>query len=74
MLMVFAVVFMRRCEFCQLHSLLPRGVQIAAEDVWHKCNYVLSVKLPEPQFSGNQERLTSRPCSAFVAGIVKDAF
>ena len=62
-------------EFCQLHGLLPRGVQISAEDVWNKCNYVLSVKLPEPQFSGQtKERLTSRPCSAFVAGAVKDAF
>jgi len=62
-------------EFCELHNLLPRGVKISAEDVWGKCNYVISVKLQDPQFSGQtKERLTSRQCAAFVAGVVKDAF
>ena len=62
-------------EFCDLHNLLPRGVKISAEDVWAKCNYVISVKLEDPQFSGQtKERLTSRQCAAFVSGIVKDAF
>ena len=62
-------------EFCDLHNLLPRGVKLATEDVWEKCNYVVSVKLQDPQFSGQtKERLTSRQCAAFVAGVVKDAF
>jgi len=36
---------------------------------------VLSVKLLDPQFSGQtKERLSSRECAAFVSGVVKDAF
>ena len=62
-------------EYCDVHNLLPRGVKIAPEDVWHKCNYVLSVKMEDPQFSGQtKERLTSRQCTPFVSGVVKDAF
>ncbi|WP_045225346.1 DNA topoisomerase IV subunit B [Methyloterricola oryzae] len=62
-------------EFCDFRDLLPRGVKIAPEDVWERCQYVLSVKLQEPQFSGQtKERLSSRECVAFVSGVVKDAF
>jgi topoisomerase-4 subunit B len=62
-------------EFCEFRDLLPRGVKIAPEDVWERCHYVLSVKLQEPQFSGQtKERLSSRECAAFVSGVVKDAF
>jgi topoisomerase-4 subunit B len=62
-------------EFCDLHNLLPRGIKLAPEDVWSHCNYVLSVKLQEPQFSGQtKERLTSRQAAGFVATVVKDAF
>jgi len=62
-------------EFCEFRSLLPRGIKISPEDVWDKCSYVLSVKLEDPQFSGQtKERLSSRECAAFVNGVVKDAF
>ena len=62
-------------EFCEFRSLLPRGVKISPEDVWERVAYVLSVKLEDPQFSGQtKERLSSRECAAFVSGIVKDAF
>ncbi len=62
-------------EFCDFRNLLPRGVKIAPEDVWNHCCYVLSVKLADPQFSGQtKERLSSRECAAFVSGVVKDAF
>lgn len=62
-------------EFCELRNLLPRGVKLAPEDIWEQCRYVLSVKLQEPQFSGQtKERLSSRECAAFVSGVVKDAF
>ncbi len=62
-------------EFCEFRGLLPRGVKLAPEDVWEGVAYVLSVKLREPQFSGQtKERLSSRECAAFVAGAVKDAF
>ncbi len=62
-------------EFCEFRNLLPRGVRLAPEDVWERCGYVLSVKMQEPQFSGQtKDRLSSRECAAFVSGVVKDAF
>jgi topoisomerase-4 subunit B len=62
-------------ELCELRNLLPRGVKLAPEDVWGRCSYILSVKLLDPQFSGQtKERLSSRECAAFVSGVVKDAF
>ncbi len=62
-------------EFCELRNLLPRGLKLSAEDVWERCCYILSVKLDEPQFSGQtKERLSSRECAAFVSGVVRDAF
>jgi len=62
-------------EFCEIRNLLPRGVKITPEDVWELCHYILSVKLEDPQFSGQtKERLSSRECVAFVSGVAKDAF
>ena len=62
-------------EFCELRSLLPRGVKLAPDDIWERCCYVLSSKIGDPQFSGQtKERLSSRQAAAFVSGIVKDAF
>lgn len=62
-------------EFCEFRNLLPRGVKLSPEDVWDRVCYVLSVKLADPQFSGQtKERLSSRECAAFVSGVVKDAF
>jgi topoisomerase IV subunit B len=62
-------------EFCEIRNLLPRGVKVAPEDVWENCHYVLSVKLEDPQFSGQtKERLSSRECVAFVSGVAKDGF
>ncbi|MGB1092008.1 MAG: DNA topoisomerase IV subunit B [Oceanobacter sp.] len=62
-------------EFCEFRSLLPRGVKLTPDDLWDRCAYVLSAKLADPQFAGQtKERLSSREASAFIFGIVKDAF
>lgn len=62
-------------EFCEFRNLLPRGVKLAPEDVWSQISYILSVKLLDPQFAGQtKERLSSRECASFVAGVVKDSF
>jgi len=62
-------------DFCELRSLLPRGVKLTPEDVWERCAYVLSSKLEDPQFSGQtKERLSSREAAAFVSGVARDAF
>lgn len=62
-------------EFCDIHKLLPRGIKLGPDDIWDNCAYVLSVKMTDPLFSGQtKERLGSRQCTPFVAGVVKDAF
>jgi len=62
-------------EFCDSRNLLPRGLKLSAEDVWDRCSYILSVKLDDPQFSGQtKERLSSRECAVFISGIVRDSF
>lgn len=62
-------------DYCEIRKILPRGIKISAEDIWEKCNFVLSAKIQEPQFSGQtKERLSSRECAAFISGVAKDAF
>ncbi|MDI1302373.1 MAG: DNA topoisomerase IV subunit B [bacterium] len=62
-------------EFCEFRSLLPRGVKLSPEDVWDRCAFVISLKMQDPQFSGQtKERLSSRESASFVSGVVKDAF
>ena len=62
-------------EFCDFRNLLPRGVKLAPEDVWDRVAYVLSLKLTDPQFSGQtKERLSSRQAAAFIENATHDAF
>jgi len=62
-------------EYCEFRSLLPRGVKLTPDDVWDRLGYVLSVKVGDPQFTGQtKDRLSSRECAAFVSGVTKDAF
>jgi topoisomerase-4 subunit B len=62
-------------EFCEFRNLIPRGVKLSADDIWDKCNYVLSAKMNDPQFSGQtKERLGSRQFASFVTNVVRDAF
>jgi topoisomerase-4 subunit B len=62
-------------EFCEFRNLLPRGIKLAPEDVWGKSSYVFSLKMHEPQFTGQtKERLTSREAAGYVQGVTKDAF
>ena len=62
-------------EFCEFRNLLPRGLKLAPDDVWERCNFVLSLKMTDPQFSGQtKERLGSRQAAGFVSTATKDAF
>jgi len=62
-------------EFCEFRNLLPRGVKLTPEDVWARCSYILSVRMTDPQFTGQtKDRLSSREASAFVSGVTQDAF
>ena len=70
-----AGLFEAMSDFCTLRNLLPRGTKLAADDLWEPCQYVLSVKMKEPQFAGQtKERLSSRQTAAFVTNVIKDAF
>src|SRR5258708_7767271 len=58
-----------------LRNLLPRNVKLAPEDVWSRCAYVVSVRMKDPQFTGQpKDRLSSRDASAFLSGVTQDAF
>ncbi len=62
-------------EFCEYRNLLPRGVRITPEDIWGQCSYVLSLKMKDPQFSGQtKDRLSSREAASFVSAAAKDSF
>jgi topoisomerase IV subunit B len=61
-------------EFCEFRNLVPRGIKLTPEDVWDKVNYILSLKISEPQFAGQmKERLSSRDAAGVVEGFVKDS-
>lgn len=61
-------------EFCDFRNLLPKGVKLSPDDVWAQVQYVLSVRMKDPQFSGQtKERLSSRDISLFISTKVKDA-
>lgn len=61
--------------FCDLRNLLPRNLKLQADDLWENCQYILSLKMHEPQFAGQtKERLSSRQSAAFVNSALKDAF
>ncbi|HLM53130.1 MAG TPA: DNA topoisomerase IV subunit B [Pseudoxanthomonas sp.] len=62
-------------EFCDFRNLLPRGIKLAPEDVWDRVSFVLSLKMTDPQFSGQtKERLSSRQAAGFIEGAAHDAF
>ncbi len=62
-------------EFCDFRNLLPRGVKLAPEDVWDRVAFILSLKMQEPQFSGQtKERLSSRQAAGFIESAAHDAF
>ncbi|WP_434928208.1 DNA topoisomerase IV subunit B [Shewanella sp. HL-SH8] len=62
-------------EFCEFRNLVPRGIKLSPEDIWDKAAFIVSIKMQDPQFAGQtKEKLSSRQSSAFVSGIVRDAF
>ncbi|HVN46243.1 MAG TPA: toprim domain-containing protein, partial [Steroidobacteraceae bacterium] len=61
-------------EFCEFRNIIPRGVKLTPEDVWLKANFVLSVKIHEPQFAGQmKERLASRDAAPLVESFARDS-
>ncbi|MEF8712918.1 MAG: DNA topoisomerase IV subunit B [Accumulibacter sp.] len=62
-------------SFAEHHALLPKGVKLAAEDVFSRASFVLAVRLLDPSFQGQtKERLNSRDAVALVVRMVRDTF
>ena len=62
-------------EFCEFRNLVPRGLKLTPEDVWDGANFVLSMKMREPQFAGQtKEKLSLARVGRIVQGVIKDAF
>ncbi|MCX8145709.1 MAG: DNA topoisomerase IV subunit B [Azovibrio sp.] len=60
-------------SFAEHHALLPKGVKLAAEDVFSRASFVLAARLLDPSFQGQtKERLNSRDAVALVARMVRD--
>ncbi len=61
-------------EFCEFRELLPRNVKLSPDDIWNQCVYVLSLRIKEPQFSGQtKDKLSGREVTTFVQTALKDA-
>jgi topoisomerase-4 subunit B len=60
-------------EFCEFRNLLPRGLKLAAEDIWDRVCFVLSLKLRDPQFAGQtKQKLSSREAAGLVETQARD--
>jgi topoisomerase IV subunit B len=62
-------------NFIELHAMGQRGLKLVPEDVWSRANYVLAVKMLDPQFKGQvKNELISRDGVKLVAQMVRDPF
>ncbi len=60
-------------SFAEHRALLPKGVKLAAEDVFSRASYVLAARVLDPSFQGQtKERLNSRDAVALVSRMVRD--
>jgi topoisomerase-4 subunit B len=60
-------------SFCEMHSLLPKGVKLVSEDVSNRLSFILSAKILDPQFQGQiKEKLNSRDAVKLISTMVKD--
>jgi len=60
-------------SFAEHRALLPKGVKLAAEDVFSRASFVLAARVLDPSFQGQtKERLNSRDAVALVSRMVRD--
>ena len=61
-------------EFMQFHELTPKNIKMTPDDFWLNVHYLLSLKIENPQFSGQiKERLNHKEAATIVQNITKDA-
>ncbi len=62
-------------SFIEHHGLLPRGVRLQLEDVSARLQFILSIRMLDPQFQGQtKDKLTSREALKLVSTLVRDPF
>lgn len=62
-------------EYVNFHNLNPKGVSFNGNDLWGLTQYIASLKMQDPSFSGQiKESLSSRECASFIIATVKDNF
>jgi topoisomerase-4 subunit B len=62
-------------NFIDLHAMGQRGLKVVPEDVWSRANFVLAVKMLDPQFKGQvKNELISRDAVKLTAQMVRDPF
>ncbi len=60
-------------EFCDYRNLVPKSLKISIDDVWQQCNFILSVRMDNPQFQGQtKERLSSRRAKKILSSVSKN--
>ena len=62
-------------EFCERHNLLPKNIRLTPEDIWKNVSFVLSLKMDNPQFSGQtKNKLQPSHLLSNLSNQVKDKF
>ncbi|MEC9206004.1 MAG: DNA topoisomerase IV subunit B [Pseudomonadota bacterium] len=62
-------------EFCDRHSILPKNIRLTPEDIWKNSSFILSLKMNNPQFSGQtKNKLQSNHLLSNMNSQVKDKF
>ena len=62
-------------EFCERHNILPKNIRLTPEDIWKNSSFILSLKMSNPQFSGQtKNKLQSNHLLSNLNGQVKDKF
>ena len=60
-------------SFAEHHALLPKGIKLAADDVFARVSFVLAARVLDPSFQGQtKERLNSRDAVALVSRMLRD--
>jgi len=60
-------------NFIDLHAMGQRGLKVVPEDVWSRANFVLAVKMLDPQFKGQVKNdLISRDAVKLISQMVRD--
>ncbi|WP_087863905.1 DNA topoisomerase IV subunit B [Comamonas thiooxydans] len=62
-------------DYCTHHGLMPRGVSLAAEDVWSRARFVLSANVLDPKFQGQtKDKLNNREMVRTISAVSKEPF